>query len=146
MCIRDSFSIVGMNPSPEVQALAKQPGIIVTGMVDSVLPYFHQADIFVAPFMMARGVQNKVLQAFSCGLPVICTPMGAEGIACEEGVHYLQASNGDGFIQCAQQLIAGPQLRQQLSEAASQLIQQNYAWPSVLKPLTQLLGVSHAAH
>ena len=74
------FIIAGMNPAPSIHALTKTKGIEVTGFVDDIVPYYHQSDIFVAPLRIARGVQNKILQAFSCGLPVISTSMGAEGI------------------------------------------------------------------
>ena len=69
------FVIAGMSPSTDIKQLADDNSIEVTGFVDDILPYYHQADIFVAPFRIARGVQNKVLQAFACALPVISTSM-----------------------------------------------------------------------
>jgi sugar transferase (PEP-CTERM/EpsH1 system associated) len=137
---RARFIIAGMNPNKDVMKLVKLTGVEVTGFVDDVLPYYHQADIFVAPFSLARGVQNKVLQAFSCALPVISTPMGAEGIICQADRDILIASSPEQFIQQANKLITQPILALSIGESALQIIQQHYSWPSQLLPLVNFLG------
>ena len=129
-----------MNPSKRVQHLAKQPGVVVTGYVADILPYYHQADIFVGPFRLARGVQNKILQAMACGLPIVTTPLGAEGIACQDGQHLLLASDPQQFVTAISRLLAAPALRLQLSDAAVKLIQQQYSWHGVLAPLSASLS------
>lgn len=134
-----TFYIAGMNPSKRIQQLAKQPGVLVTGYVEDILPYYHQADIFVGPFRLARGVQNKILQAMACGLPIVTTPLGAEGIACEDGQHLLLASDPAQFVAAITRLLAEPALRQQLSATALHLIQQHYSWQGVLAPLAASL-------
>lgn len=134
-----SFYIAGMNPSKRVQQLAKQPGVVVTGYVPDILPYYHQADIFVGAFRLARGVQNKILQAMACGLPIVTTPLGSEGISCEHGKHLFVASDPNHFVAAIEQLLTTPELRLQFSEAAVQLIQKNYSWHSVLAPLSASL-------
>jgi sugar transferase (PEP-CTERM/EpsH1 system associated) len=136
------FVIAGMNPSADINQLANDKNIEVTGFVDDILPYYHQADIFVAPFRLARGVQNKVLQAFACALPVISTPMGAEGILCQADQDILIASNGKEFIAQANQLIAQPKLAKSIGQSALQIIQKHYSWPSQLQPLVDLLSVT----
>jgi glycosyltransferase involved in cell wall biosynthesis len=134
-----TFYIAGMNPSKRIQQLAKQPGVVVTGYVEDILPYYHQADIFVGPFRLARGVQNKILQAMACGLPIVTTPLGAEGIACEDGQQLLLATEPTQFVTAIKHLLAEPVIRQQLSAAALQLIQQHYSWQGVLAPLAASL-------
>jgi sugar transferase (PEP-CTERM/EpsH1 system associated) len=136
------FVIAGMNPSKDITHLANGKSIEVTGFVDDILPYYHQADIFVAPFRLARGVQNKVLQAFACALPVISTPMGAEGIMCQADQDILIASNGEEFIAQANQLIAQPEFGRSIGQSALQIIQKHYSWPSQLQPLVDLLSVA----
>jgi sugar transferase (PEP-CTERM/EpsH1 system associated) len=133
------FVIAGMNPSAAVQALAQQPGVEVTGFVEEILPYFHQADLFVAPFRLARGVQNKVLQAFACGLPTLTTPMGVEGIQCQAQTHYVPASTLDEFVTEITALAANTERRKALGAAASQLIQDHYSWEAQLAVLGQHL-------
>ena len=134
------FIIAGMNPGSDITQLAHDKSIEVTGFVEDILPYYHQADIFVAPFRLARGVQNKVLQAFACALPVISTPMGAEGILCQADQNILIAANSEEFIAQANLLIAQPKLAKSIGQNALQIIQNHYSWPSQLQPLVNLLG------
>lgn len=133
------FIIAGMNPNNDVNKLTGVSGVEVTGFVDDILPYYHQADIFVAPFRLARGVQNKVLQAFSCGLPVISTPMGAEGILCEADKDLLLANDPQSFIQQALRLIEDRSLATKLGKNAAHLIAAHYSWDSQLEPLVAML-------
>jgi sugar transferase (PEP-CTERM/EpsH1 system associated) len=133
------FVIAGMNPSADINQLANDKSIEVTGFVDDILPYYHQADIFVAPFRLARGVQNKVLQAFACALPVISTPMGAEGILCQADQDILIASIPEEFIAQANQLIAQTELAKSIGQSALHIIKQHYSWQGQLQPLVNLL-------
>jgi sugar transferase (PEP-CTERM/EpsH1 system associated) len=131
--------IAGMNPSLEIKKLSTIKGIEITGYVDDILPYYHQADYFIAPFRLARGVQNKILQAFACGLPVIATPMGAEGINCHDNQEILLANTPDEFINKVLLLDKSTQLRKKISDAALSLIKNEYSWEGKLKPLQDLI-------
>lgn len=133
------FVVAGMSPSTDIKQLANEQSIEVTGFVENILPYYHRADIFIAPFRMARGVQNKVLQAFACALPVISTPMGAEGILCQTGRDILLATAPDEFIAQANQLIAQPKLAESIGQSALHIIKQHYSWQGQLQPLVNLL-------
>jgi len=113
--------------------------VIVTGYVDDIMPYFDQASVFVAPFRIARGVQNKVLQAFACGIPVIASPMGAEGIRCENNQSILLADTGEEYIAHITDLINDPERRKSIIDNALSNIHQFYAWESVLEPLNNML-------
>lgn len=133
------FVIAGMNPVKEVELLAQFKGIDVTGFVDDILPYYQTADIFVAPFRLARGVQNKVLQAFSCALPVISTPMGAEGINCVADKSILLASTPSEFVEQVCRLVSDKELNKRIGAEALHLIQQDYSWEGQLAPLNNFL-------
>ncbi len=133
------FIIAGMNPTQSVSNLAGDSAIEVTGFVDEILPYFHQADYFVAPFTIARGVQNKILQAFACGLPVIASPMGAEGIACTDGEHIMLALNGQDYLQATNTLENDPELKKSLISNALELIETTYSWKGQLEPLERII-------
>jgi len=134
------FTIAGMNPSINVKNLERITGIEVTGFVDDILPYYHQSDYFVAPFRLARGVQNKVLQGFACGLPVISTSMGAEGIDCIEDRDILIASTADEFLSCIKRLEDNSQLRESIKENALKLIHEKYSWEGKLHVLDEVLN------
>lgn len=133
------FIIAGMNPNAAVMNLKKYDGITITGFVDEILPYYHQADYFVAPFRLARGVQNKVLQAFACGLPVISTPMGAEGIDCVDGEHILLANTPDDFLHQVMRLEQVKELNLAIKNNALTLIYNHYSWQGKLAPLKALI-------
>lgn len=134
------FIIAGMNPTSNVKALEKSTGIEVTGFVDDILPYYHQADYFVAPFRIARGVQNKVLQAFACGLPVISTSMGAEGIDCVQDEHILIANNEVEFLSAVEKLEIDQMLRDTIKKNALSLIHEHYSWQGKLQVLDEVLN------
>ena len=131
--------IAGMNPAPGVLALAKTRGIEVTGFVEDILPYYHQSDLFIAPLRIARGIQNKILQAFSCGLPVVATSMGAEGIDYTDGGDILIADTPDAFVDSIDSLIKNKNLYQSLKENALRLIRERYSWEAKLAPLAEVL-------
>jgi sugar transferase (PEP-CTERM/EpsH1 system associated) len=129
--------IAGMNPSASILKLAGAPNIEVTGFVDDIKPYFDKAHIFIAPFQIARGVQNKVLQAMACALPVVSTPLGAEGILCKNGVDILLANTPDDFVEQTIILAKNKVINQQIGHNALSTINKNYGWESVLQPLTE---------
>ena len=74
------FWIVGSKPTDEVKALGKLEGIVVTGFVDDVRPYLRHSNVVVVPLQLARGVQNKVLEALAMDLPVLATPQALRGL------------------------------------------------------------------
>jgi len=133
------FIIAGMNPSQAIQNLDRNPGIEVTGFVDEILPYYHQADYFVAPFTIARGVQNKILQAFACGLPVITSSMGAEGIECKDGEHMIIAETGNEYLLAVNKLESDSSLKADIKDSALKLIHNQYSWDGKLKVLDSFL-------
>lgn len=85
---RLEFWIVGANPGPAVRRLARDPAIRVTGRVEDTRPYLAHAAAIVAPLQVARGIQNKVLEAMAMARPVVATPEAAEGIV-DEGAEEL---------------------------------------------------------
>lgn len=133
------FIIAGMNPEKAICKLHNTQNINVTGFVDDILPYFHCANIFVAPFHVARGVQNKILQAMSCGLPVVTTQKGGEGIQYQDGHDILVSSDAPSFTHTCLKLCEDIILRQQIGTRARETILQSYAWDSVLVPLNKAL-------
>lgn len=137
------FYIAGMNPSARVKALTRFPGIDVTGFVDDIRVYYDQAHIFIAPFRLARGVQNKVLQAFACALPTITTKMGCEGIQCTPGQEVLVAETVEDMLAHIDWLVAHPESARQIGQNAMQLIHDNFSWDGQLANLEVLLHAKH---
>ena len=135
-----TFTVGGMNPTKEIQQLSERDQAIeVTGFVDDMLPYFHKATAFVAPFRLARGVQNKVLQAAACKLPVVTTSMGAEGISyASENTMYI-ANEESSFIDACVDCVKKTDTAQQLADKAYSALYSTYSWEQQLQPLKQAL-------
>ena len=92
--------IVGSHPTPEVRNLAVgDPSITVTGAVPAVQPYLWRSAVSVAPLALARGLQNKVLEALAAGLPVVVTPQVMAGLPPEAKAGCLEAESACDFAQ-----------------------------------------------
>ena len=131
------FYIVGTRPSREVKALSKKKGVIVTGSVPDVRLYLAHAAGAIAPMRISRGVQNKVLEAMSMGLPVLTTPMGAEGIKAKPGVEILVSSVVEHMKNMAVEILNGEY--DSMGGTARNFILQNYEWEKNLYHFDELL-------
>jgi glycosyltransferase involved in cell wall biosynthesis len=103
-----------------------------------MLACYHEANVFIAPFQIARGVQNKILQAFACGLPVVSTSVGAEGIDCEDGKHYLLALDSEHFVKQICKLVEDPVCYNYISEKAIELVNNRFTWEASNRQLFKL--------
>lgn len=130
------FCIVGMKPTEQVQRLAELPGVRVTGAVPDVRPYLHYALAACLPLRIARGIQNKALEAMSMMLPVLATGSAMTGIEQPPGTLSLVAEEADEMIELAVDLLAKP--RQQ-NRAGRECVIQNYNWDTNLKRLESVL-------
>jgi sugar transferase (PEP-CTERM/EpsH1 system associated) len=133
------FRIVGKSPSSEVLRLAERDGIEVTGPVDDVRPYLHQANCVVVPLRIARGVQNKVLEAMACGRPIVCSPEPLKGLHVKPGLQLLQASAAAEWTQAIAGIFNDPCTAAELGLAAAATVQHQHRWESCLQPLRELL-------
>lgn len=130
--------IAGMNPGSTIMDMAKDEQITVTGYVDDMLACYHEANVFIAPFQIARGVQNKILQAFACGLPVVSSVAGAEGIDCVHGEHLLIAETPEQYIEKIDQLVRDNNTYENICNSALKLVHQNYTWDAKNECLAEL--------
>ncbi|GGZ09080.1 TIGR03087 family PEP-CTERM/XrtA system glycosyltransferase [Pseudoduganella plicata] len=130
------FVIVGARPSPEVQALAALPGVTVTGTVPDVRPYVAHAALSVAPLRVARGIQNKVLEAMSMAKTVVLTPQALEGIDAVPGRDVVVAHDAPSLASAVSTELAAPGT---VGAAARRLVQCAYGWDARLAALDSLL-------
>jgi sugar transferase (PEP-CTERM/EpsH1 system associated) len=120
------FYIVGSNPSQMVLQLAKKPNINVTGRVADIRPYMQFADIAVAPMRVARGVQNKVLEAMAMEVPVIVSQQGLEGISAVNGQEIVLAGSVEQQVSTAVKMLSND--HQDIGAAARQRVLQDFNW------------------
>lgn len=136
------FQIVGSNPSPQVQELSKMDGVFVVGYVADVRDYFAAADICVIPLRIARGIQNKVLEAMAMGKAVVCTAEALEGISAEPGKDLIVAEDPEDFSKSILMLLNNDTYREELGEKARNCMEKNYSWAQALEHVDDLLLAS----
>ena len=136
------FAIVGRAPTDEVRALAKLPGVVVTGEVHDVRPWLAAADAVVAPLLLARGVQNKLLEAMAMARPVVASAAAAEGIDVAAGEHLLVASDAESLAAAVGSLFDDREAAAKMGQAARARMITRYGWDARLAPLGELLGLS----
>ncbi len=138
------FYIVGTRPSAQVQDLAKLPGVHVTGAVPDVRPYIAHAAVAVAPLRIARGIQNKVLEAMAMAKTVVVSPQALEGIDAEADKELLLANDPDQFATTV--CTALDHKTEDIGAAARQCVVSRYGWSSHLGRVDALLdGASQSA-
>ena len=133
------FRIVGSNPSRRVRALAKTPGIVVTGHVPDVRSYLREGSVAIAPLRIARGTQNKILESMAMGIPVVATPKAAKGIQGVPGRDLMVAETPYNFAKHVVDLLKRPDLRRHLSEAARRQVEKAHFWPASMRLLDSTL-------
>lgn len=133
------FHIVGARPVARVMALSALPGITVTGSVPDIRPYLAHASLAVAPLRIARGIQNKVLEAMAMAKIVIASPQAMEGICAVSGQELLVADNEDDF---AHQIITLLQSKSHrtMGRAARARVLKDYSWEKGLARVEALLS------
>lgn len=133
------FAIVGRAPTAEVRALDGVHGTRVTGEVADVRPWLVGADVVVAPLLIARGVQNKVLEAMAMARPVVLTPAAATGIGGRDGDHFAIADGAPALAARVLALIDDRTLAQALGTAARAFVLAHAGWDTVLAPLPAMI-------
>lgn len=133
------FAIVGRAPTAAVRSLAGTNGTVVTGAVPDVRPWLAGADIVTAPLLIARGVQNKVLEAMAMARPVLLTPAAATGIGARDGEHFVLADAPASMAQRALELLDQREAAEAIGAAARRFVMAECGWERVLAPLQALL-------
>lgn len=131
--------IVGRNPTARIEELAKQPGVVVVGSVPDVRTYIAQSAVVIAPLQIARGVQNKVLEAMASQRLVVCSTAAAEGVDAEDGKHLLVANDPQQWATHVENGLNNVALRQRIAAAARKQIESAYSWDSRLEPMLKLI-------
>lgn len=137
------FHVVGVNPGPEVQALAALSDIRVIGRVPDIRPYVAHAAVVVAPLRIARGVQNKVLEALAMGKPVVASPQAHQGLRVRPGRDLLVADGTDAMVRLVAEVLDGR--HPHVGPAGRRAVEQDYDWAVALRRLDSLLGENPSA-
>jgi glycosyltransferase involved in cell wall biosynthesis len=135
-----TLTICGARPNTKVRALARLPGVNVTGRVPDVRPYLAEACCCVVPLRIARGVQNKLLEAMAMGLPAVCCEAVYRGIQAEKDEQVFVADEPADFAEKVVQLLQDEDLRDRVGNNARACVETTYAWDVQLARLDKLLA------
>jgi sugar transferase (PEP-CTERM/EpsH1 system associated) len=133
------FYIVGSNPAKEVIELSGNNGATVTGYVPDTREYLNRATVVVVPLRIARGIQNKILEAMAMGIPVVATPQAFEGIEAQPGRDLVLGDNAEKFAESVIKLMEEVSLRKSFGDNARRIIEKNYCWTKNLEKLNTIL-------
>ena len=128
------FHIVGRAPSIEVLNLNSKK-VFVTGTVNDVRPYLQHATVVVAPLRVARGIQNKILEAMAMAKPVVASLECVKAINVLNGVDILSANSALEFIQKIEFLINNENKAESIGYSARVKVMENYSWSAHLKEI-----------
>jgi sugar transferase (PEP-CTERM/EpsH1 system associated) len=133
------LKIVGAEPSPEIRALAALAGVTVTGSVPEVQPYVRESALMVAPLAIARGTQNKILEAMAMGVPVVTSTAAAGGVDAEPGRHLLVADSAQDIAMAVLRVVENPAERMRLAVAGRERVLSHHAWPHSMQRLDGII-------
>lgn len=132
------FHIVGRAPTARVTMLAQLDGVTVWGEVPDVRPFLAQASVVVAPIDIARGVQNKVLEAMAMARPVVLSRAAATGIAAEDGTHFAIADDDVQLTALCRRLGSDLAASTAMGDAARKFVIEQMGWDRVHSDLAQI--------
>jgi sugar transferase (PEP-CTERM/EpsH1 system associated) len=131
--------IVGAEPSAQVRRLAEIDGVTVTGSVDDVRPHIARAALTVAPLRIARGTQNKILEAMAMGVPVVCSSVAAGGVDAVPDEHLLTADSPAEQCAAILRILDDQAERDRLSAAGRARVLTSHSWPNSMKRLDAII-------
>jgi polysaccharide biosynthesis protein PslH len=133
------LTICGSRPAAAVRHLAKRRGVTVTGRVPDTRPYLDGAEVFVAPLRMARGIQNKLLEALAMGLPCVASKAAATGTVVANGEGILAADNPEEFAEHVMRLLRDSAFRAAMAGKARATAEANYRWDGQMARLDRVI-------
>jgi sugar transferase (PEP-CTERM/EpsH1 system associated) len=139
---RATLTIVGRRPTPAVQRLADDQGVLVTGRVEDVRPYLERATVFAVPIRIGGGTRLKIFEAMAMGKAVVSTTVGAEGLDVLPDLHLLVADDPRSFADAVVSLFRDVERRRQLEQAGRTLVIDRYDWSAVAVSLEHALAAT----
>jgi glycosyltransferase involved in cell wall biosynthesis len=133
------FLIVGRNPGPKVRELAGMAGVEVTGFVPDIREQLGRMHVAVAPFSIAAGIQNKILEAMAFGIPVVCTSRAAQGLLPEAAAAVNVTDEAEEMAAVIVQLLRDPDLARKKGLEGRRRVSAEYPWERSLGRLMSLV-------
>jgi glycosyltransferase involved in cell wall biosynthesis len=129
------WRIAGKNPQGVARIVSGDPRIDLAGPMREAIPELARAKVAVVPILAGSGTRIKILEAWSAGVPVVSTSLGAEGLAARDGDHLLLADDASSFENAVSRLLSSPGLRAQIARAGRYLLECEFTWEAAWKAL-----------
>jgi sugar transferase (PEP-CTERM/EpsH1 system associated) len=139
-CPAARLLLVGRRPAPAVAELAEVAGIELVGEVPDVRPHLGRAAVALVPLRLARGVQNKLLEALAMGKAVVSSPLCVAGLGVTNGDHLVTATTPAEWADAVLRLFDDSALRGRLGAAGRRYVEDHHRWEACLAPLGELLA------
>ena len=133
-----TLTLVGRDPPPEIRALASDR-VFVTGPVDDIRPYVHEAEVFVCPLQSGAGIKNKLLQAWAMGKPVVATSLSVGGLNAVDGNNLMIRDDADSIATAVLQLVELPERRMALGIQGRKTVEGDFTWTAQAERVESLL-------
>ena len=133
------FVIVGAEPSRGIRALASLPGVTVTGSVADVRPFVARSAVNVAPLRIARGTQNKILEAMALAVPVVASSLAARGVDATPDEHLVVADTPEEEARAVVDLLEHPDRRARLAQNARARVLSHHDWQASMRRLDEIV-------
>lgn len=127
--------LVGCDPAPEVRALSALEGVVVTGTVEDLRPYYGRALVAVAPLRSGSGTRLKILEAMAASVAVVSTALGAEGLEVEAGRDFVQADSAAEMSRAVLDVARDAEARRRLIAAGRKVVETLYDWSALARTL-----------
>ena len=137
--------LVGRRPTPRVRRLGEAPGVRVVGQVPDVRPYVARAACAVVPLRLARGLQNKVLEALAMGKAVVASPHALAGLKRGLDSPVLTAGSPGEWVDRVVRLLDNEALRRHLGALGRDYVEEHHRWDTCLGPFESLLGLAESS-
>lgn len=133
-----SLTIVGKDPPKSILDMAANPALRVTGTVPDIRPYLHKAALAVVPMQYGVGIQNKVLEAMACGVPVVASPQVLSALSAVPEQDLLIADDPQEFANQVLALLEHPQRRAAVGKAGRLYVEAEHRWEIIVERLERI--------
>ncbi len=134
------FVIAGQRPIEKVKALDNGKNVFVTGFIPDLSDTYNSASVVVAPLRFGAGTQNKVLEAMSMGIPVVCSNIGFKGLGIQDGEGAFMRLGANEFADQVIKLLSDEELRKTTGNKGVEVIEKSFTWETISEKLAAFLG------
>ncbi len=132
------LTVAGSGGGPDLARICRVRGVDLVGEVNDLRPLYREHQILLAPIRVGSGTRIKILEALASGLPVVSTPVGAEGLECRDGVEICIARETADWCAAIQKLLRNSSFHQSLAVRGRQLILEQYDWDRIAERLLEI--------